>query len=101
MPSPVLWGDEASVRERLRAGIAELRLTRRRIFFNYPFGLPSVVECFRLYYGPTVHAFEALDPKGQAALHRDLERLWFEHNRATNGATQVESEYLEVVGTRS
>jgi hypothetical protein len=31
------------------------------------------------------------------ALRLDLERLWWEHNRAKDGTTRVESEYLEVV----
>ena len=40
MPSPLLWGDEATVRERLREGVAELRLTKRRYPFRYPFPPP-------------------------------------------------------------
>jgi hypothetical protein len=27
MPSPIKWGDEATVRERLRVGISDLRFT--------------------------------------------------------------------------
>ena len=36
MPSPVLWGDEATVSERLREGISDLQLNRRLITFNFP-----------------------------------------------------------------
>ena len=32
----------------------------------------------------------------QAALRRDLEQLWSEHNRATDGTTRYDAEYLEV-----
>ena len=101
MPSPVLWGDEAAVRERLREGITELRLTRRLYPFKYPFSPPEVVEFFRTYYGPTLRAFAVLDSGGQAALRRDLEQLWSAHNHAADGTTHIESEYLEAIATRS
>jgi len=101
MPSPVLWGNETVVRERLREGIVELRMTKRIYSFDYPFSPAEVVEFFRVYYGPTNRAFATLPEDGQAALRRDLENLWTQHNRATNGKTQVEAEYLEVVATRA
>jgi SAM-dependent methyltransferase len=101
VPSPLLWGDETTVQERLRDGITDLQLTRRPITLTFPFGAPEVVEHFRLYYGPSQRAFAALNADGQSALRRDLERLWSEHNRATDGTTHVASEYLEVVATRS
>lgn len=100
MPSPLLWGDEATVRERLGDGVAELSLTKRRYPFNYPFPPSDVVEHFRTYYGPTNRAFGALDDAGKEAFRRDLERLWSEHNSATDGTTSLESEYLEVVAVR-
>lgn len=100
MPSPLLWGDEATLRERLSEGVAELRLTKRRYPFRYPFPPSEVVEHFRTYYGPTNRAFGALDEAGQAALRRDLEQLWTEHNTDADGTTSVESEYLEVVAVR-
>jgi hypothetical protein len=55
------------------------------------------VNYFRLWYGPTLRAFAALDEKNRDALRRDLETLWADHNRATDGTTRVQSEYLEVV----
>ena len=100
MPSPLLWGDEATVRERLREGVAELHLTKRRYPFYYPFPPSEVVEHFRTYYGPTNRAFNALDDAGRAALRGDLERLWTEHNSDAEGTTNIESEYLEVVAVR-
>jgi SAM-dependent methyltransferase len=100
MPSPIKWGDEETVRERLRDGIADLQLTRRMCQFKYPFPPAEVVESFRLYYGPTQRAFAALEAEGQDALRSDLERLWAEHNQATDNTTYVEGEYLEVIATR-
>lgn len=101
MPPPVRWGDEETVRGRLREGVADLRLARRICLFSYAFTPAEVVEFFRAYYGPTQRAFAALDADAQAALRGDLERLWSDHNLATDGTTRVEAEYLEVVATKS
>ena len=101
MPSPIKWGDEATVRERLKNGIADLKLTKRMCRFHFPFSPVEVVEHFRRYSGPTQRAFEALDTEKQAALRTDLEQLWAKHNRATDNTTDVEGEYLEVLATKS
>ena len=100
MASPVKWGDEATVRERLRDGIAKLDATKRLYPMRYPFPPAEVVEFFRVYYGPTDRAFAALDAAGQSALRNDLEQLWASNNRANDGSTHVEAEYLEVLALR-
>lgn len=96
VPPPVLWGDEETVKQRLSDGISDLRMVRTPISFTFPFGPAEVVDFFREYFGPTKMAFAALDPEGQAALKKDLVDLWTEHNHATDGTSDVESEYLEV-----
>ncbi len=96
MPSPILWGTEDAVRERLSDGVTDLQMNTQKINFTYPFGPVDVVEHFVKYFGPTQKAFESLDAEGQNALRHDLEQLWADNNRATDGTTQVESEYLEV-----
>ena len=101
MPSPVLWGDEATVSERLRDKIADLKMTLRTITFRFPFSPIETVEHFRAFYGPTQMAFKSLDDDGQAALRRDLEEIWTENNQATGDTTVVESEYLEVIAVRA
>lgn len=101
VPPPVLWGEEESVRERLSDGISELRMVRTPISFTFPFGPGDVVDFFREYFGPTKMAFAALDADGQAALKKDLVDLWSEHNHATDGTSDVESEYLEVTAIRA
>jgi 2-polyprenyl-3-methyl-5-hydroxy-6-metoxy-1,4-benzoquinol methylase len=100
MPSPVLWGDEATIRERLSHGLSDLSLTRRQYLFSYPFPPSEVVEFFRRYYGPTNRAFASLDDEGQTRLRQDLDTLWTTHNRAGTNCTTVFAEYLEVIGTR-
>ena len=101
MPSPVLWGEETTVRERLGLGVSDLRLVRRHYAFAYPFPPADVVEVFRLYYGPIHQAFLALDADGRNSLRRELEALWASHNRAGQDRTTVYAEYLEVIGTRA
>jgi len=101
MPSAILWGTEDVVRERFAEGISDLQMTRRKIIFTYSFGPADVVEHFRLYFGPTVKAFGSLDAAGQDAMRAEFEQLWTENNQATDGTTQVESEYLEVRAVRN
>ena len=97
IPSPILWGSEIEVNARLRKGVQSLTLTPRTITFEYPFSATETVNVFRRWYGPTIRAFASLDDNGQRALQADLETLWNENNRATDGTTRVESEYLEVI----
>lgn len=99
VPSTLLWGDEATARERL-AESRSLSLTRRSIYLEFPVSPADVVQLFRDYYGPTVRTFEALDDRGRAKLFADLVSLWSDANEATDGTTRVASEYLEVVAER-
>jgi ubiquinone/menaquinone biosynthesis C-methylase UbiE len=101
MPAPVLWGDEATVRERLHQGIAEVKCTPRFYHFDYPFPPSEVVEFFRVHYGPMTRAFASLDPNGQEQLRNELVELWSAHNRGVEGATNVDAEYLEVIAIRA
>jgi len=100
MPSPVLWGDEITVRERLGKGLSDLSLVRRHYTLSYPFPPSEVVDFFRLYYGPTNRAFASLDAGGCERLHQELDALWSSHNRAGADCTTVLAEYLEVIGIR-
>jgi SAM-dependent methyltransferase len=100
VPSPLLWGNEEVVRERLSEGTSSLETTRQSVRFVYPFSPAESVKQFRLYYGPAQSAFNALNENGQAALARDMTGLWTNHNEATDGTTDVPSEYLKVVAVR-
>jgi len=100
MPAPVLWGHEPSVRERFGEGISDLQLSKHFYHFAYPFSPAETVEFFRVYYGPMNRAFASLDATGAQKLRNDLEALWTEHNRASDGTTSVLAEYLEVIAVR-
>lgn len=100
MASPLKWGEEASVRERLGSGTSSLTCTKRMYPMRYPFPPEEVVDFFFSYYGPTLRAKAALEPERQNALRDELVQLWTRHNQATDGSTHVEAEYLEVDGIR-
>ena len=101
MSPPLLWGDETTIRQRFSNGISELITNLIQVRIKYPFSIPDTVEYFRTYFGPTQKAFATLPNERQAAFRQDLEDLWGRHNRATDGTTEVESEYLEVLATRT
>ncbi len=101
MPSPIKWGEQKTVRQRL-GNHANVQFTTPLISFTYPFTPEAVVDHFQLYFGPIHKAFQALeaDPNKQIALRNDLTRLWTDHNQRSDGTTFVESEYLDVHATK-
>jgi ubiquinone/menaquinone biosynthesis C-methylase UbiE len=101
LASPMEWGNDQVVKQRLATAFKEVRLTRRMAVLKYPFPPSETVEFFRKYYGPTLRAFESLPESGQAALRKDLVQLHSAHNRAkTSDTTEIPAEYLEVVATK-
>jgi SAM-dependent methyltransferase len=101
MPAPVMWGNEGVVRERLGAGVSDLKMRRRHYSFDYPFPPAAVVELFRQCYGPTNRAFASLGEDAATELQAELEALWSRHNRGGDEITFVEAEYLEVIAVRA
>lgn len=99
MPSPLLWGDESTVRGRFGSLVSDLKMTRVNYRFNYPFPPAEVVEFFRKNYGPTTRAFASLGTPDQWQLQADLVALWTANNRSEDSKhTIVDAEYLEVIG---
>jgi SAM-dependent methyltransferase len=101
IPSPLLWGDERTVKERLASGTSEISTVRREIIFDFPLAPAAVVQLFLEYFGPTRVTFSKLDPQGQTEYSAALEALWREHNEGTGNQTLVRGEYLEVIATRA
>lgn len=101
IPPPILWGDDATVRERLAPYFTDMRTEVRPIDFDLPFSPAGSVDFFRTYFGPTQMAFNRLDPAGQAAFAADLEALWSSANVASEpDHTLIHNQYLEVIATR-
>jgi SAM-dependent methyltransferase len=102
MPAPVLWGDEAVVRERFGTSVSDLRMMRIAYGFDYPFPPAEVVEFFKNNYGPTTRAFAALGEAERSTLRSELVELWTSYNTSCDlSRTQVKAEYLEVVAVRA
>jgi ubiquinone/menaquinone biosynthesis C-methylase UbiE len=82
--SPMLWGVEANVLERFgSAGVPKENIAFVRDTYGFNFaGTPAeFVEQFRLYYGPTMNAFEAAEKNGRAdELKKELNALFERQN---------------------
>ena len=92
---PVLWGDEAVVKERF-GPYCQVEATLRDFTFNFPFGPAEVVDYSRQYIGPMKMAFARLDQAGQRALADELAANWARHNQGDDHHTVVKSQYLQV-----
>jgi len=99
---PVLWGDDATVRQRLADDFTDIHTELVPIDFDMPGNVAATVQLFRTYFGPTKMAFSRLDEAGQAALQADLIKLWSEHNVADDptSRTLVKNEYRKVTAKR-
>ena len=101
--SPMLWGVEDEVTERFAAaGIPEERITFERdtFVFNYDGPPAGLVSEFRMYYGPTMNAFEAATADGRdAELKAELEDLFSEQNTSEEG-TSIPATFLRVTVQR-
>lgn len=95
--SPLLWGDEETVRARFAGTGADLRLVRRVAPLCYPYDVSGTVAFFRKYYGPTLRAFESLGEREKFALQHDLEEIQSRYNVSTDAnVTETPAEYLSV-----
>jgi SAM-dependent methyltransferase len=99
--SPMTWGVEDNVIERFAdAGLPEERISFEKdtYTFNYP-GTPSeLVGLFRMYYGPTMNAFEAAAANGREDdLQAELEALFNAENTSpSDEATSIPATFLRV-----
>ncbi len=102
VPPPVLWGDEATVRERLGPYFEQIETTITPVDFDLPTSPAGAVTFFRTYFGPTHVAFSRLEPDGQRAFAQALEALWAAANVAPDpeAHTVIRNEYLRVTARR-
>jgi SAM-dependent methyltransferase len=100
LPSPLMWGDPTVIRERFDSTMWDVTTVSRTLTFRYPLSPAGTAALFRIAYGPTVRALDALDDDRRAMLTRDLADLWASHQRPGAERTEVEAEYLEVIATR-
>lgn len=98
--SPMLWGKEDHVIERFAtAGIPKENISffKDSFTFNIDCTPAEYVGIFRLYYGPTMNAFEAAEKNGQAeVLQQQLEELFNAQNKGADGHTSIDANFLKV-----
>ncbi len=99
---PILWGDDATVRQRLEPYFTSIEVKPIPLEFDLPTNAAGAVDFFRTYFGPTKVAFSKLDEAGQKALFADLEQLWSSENTAPDPAnhTVIRHEYKQITATR-
>jgi ubiquinone/menaquinone biosynthesis C-methylase UbiE len=94
--SPLLWGTEAHLRELFGDGIASIEVAEQTFTFRYR-SAEDFVEFFRLWYGPTLKAFAALEGTGRDALEKDLVALARRFDRLGTDAIALPATYTETV----
>jgi SAM-dependent methyltransferase len=99
---PVLWGDEATVAERLEPHFEQIQMELTPVDFDLPMPPAGAVAFFRKYFGPTQMAFNRLDEAGQAEMQKALEELWAGANVSETPETQtlIRNEYLTVTARK-
>jgi ubiquinone/menaquinone biosynthesis C-methylase UbiE len=97
--SPMLWGVVDKATERFtNAGISKqnINFQQQPFTFNAPFAPTEFVNLFKMYYGPTMNAFEAADKNGKATdLQRELDDLFTTQNSSSDAHfTSITATYL-------
>jgi SAM-dependent methyltransferase len=103
--SPVTWGVENNVRERFgAAGIRPENISceRASYAFRHPGPPAQFLEDFRLYYGPTLNAFEAAAKDSrEEQLREELTNLFEKQNQAGADRTIIPATFLKVTVERA
>jgi SAM-dependent methyltransferase len=99
VPSPMLWGNERYLHELFGDSVASLEVTERTFTWRFP-SAEDFVTFFRLWYGPTLKAFAALDDVGRDRLEIDLTELARRHDRLDGDAIAIPAAYTETLAIR-
>jgi len=100
--SPLLWGDETAVQERLDGGFTDVRFSRKLYpQWHYPFDEHALVQLFREKFGPVKCAFELATPEQAEAMQDKLAEIYRNHSQTRDGVLTITGgEYLEVDANR-
>jgi len=100
--SPLLWGEETTVRDRLKPGFDAVATSVVAVRWELQRSAAGSAEFFAKNSGSIQLMLGRLDAPKQAALLHDLEQLWIDTNLAANGEnhTLISNEYLEVLAIR-
>jgi len=101
LASPIIWGNEDTVRERFGDRASELYLNRRVFQQVMPMTPHEVTDHFIQYFGPTRKLYEILEIENRVNFRTDLLKLFHENNISGNNHVTINSEYLEVRAVKS
>jgi ubiquinone/menaquinone biosynthesis C-methylase UbiE len=97
--SPLTWGTDEHLTELFGEHVAEMTSTERVCTWRFT-SADEFVSYFRRWYGPTLKAFEAIDPADQPKLTADLAALARASDlRRTGSDVAIPATYLETVMT--
>jgi SAM-dependent methyltransferase len=99
VPSPMLWGTKAHLRMLFGTDVTSLDVREKTFTFRF-LSAEDFVTFFRLWYGPTVKAFAAVEGPARTALEDDLTELARTYDRLGNGAIAIPAAYTETVAIR-
>jgi ubiquinone/menaquinone biosynthesis C-methylase UbiE len=100
MASPLLWGDEKVVRDRFANLVSDLTVTKYLYPFKFPFKPSEVADQFIKFNGPFLGCYKRLDDDGKIAFREALTGVFSGSSKTTNGTTEIDAEYVEVIGTK-
>jgi hypothetical protein len=95
----MLWGTEDHLRELFGDQIESLDVTERTFTWRFT-SAEELVTFFRLWYGPTLKAFAALEDTRRDALELDLIDLANRFDRLGADAIAIPATYTEAVAVR-
>jgi SAM-dependent methyltransferase len=100
--SPLLWGEEATVRDRLKPGFDAVETSVVAVRWELQRSAAGSAAFFAKNAGPVQLMLDRLDAPKQAALLHDLEQLWIDSNLAADheNHTLISNEYLEAIAVR-
>jgi SAM-dependent methyltransferase len=99
LQSPMLWGSEGHLRELFGDGIESLEATERTFTWRFT-SAEELVTFFRLWYGPTLKAFAALEDTKRDALEIDLIELANRFDRLAEDGIAIPATYTEAVAVK-
>ena len=101
--SPLLWGDEAHVRELFGDRVSSLEASERELVETVPGPPVEYCEFYKQTFGPVIAAFASVedDPERSAALDREfLEFATSANAGPPEGPTELRFEYLLVLARK-
>jgi len=102
-PSPLMWGDEAHVRELFGDRVSSLEASERELVETVPGSPTEYCDLYKRTFGPAVAAFASVEDDPERSANLDREFLEFATNANAGppeGPTELRFEYLLVLALR-